>query len=188
MEKPLEREEEISPSAVDQEAQQVEAARSDPQAFGKLYDRYARSIFRYLLSRVGNLQVAQDLTSQTFIKALEALPAYRQRGYFSAWLFSIARNQSVDYFRRNKRWPAIISEEAIDPQTDPLSRVIMTERQQKLKALIAALPEQDEELLRLRYVSELSFAEMAQVLRIREAAAKQRVYRLINRLQNEMED
>jgi DNA-directed RNA polymerase specialized sigma24 family protein len=72
----------------------VEAAKADSAAFGRLYSHYVQPIYRYLFSRVGTAHDAEDLTSQTFIAAYEALPRYQERGYFSAWLFRIARSKA----------------------------------------------------------------------------------------------
>ena len=77
---------------IEDEAKEVADARTDPRAFGVLYDRYAPKIYRYLLSRLGSVEDARDVTSQTFLTAFETFPRYKHEGYFSAWLFSIARS------------------------------------------------------------------------------------------------
>ena len=74
----------------------VEQAKHDIRAFDRLYDKYVQSIYRYLFSRVGNQAVAEDLTSITFLAAIEQFPKYRHRGYFGAWLFAIARRKVAD--------------------------------------------------------------------------------------------
>jgi len=112
----------------DQEAERIAAAQRDPQAFGNLYDQYAPSIYRYLLSRLGNVEEARDITSQTFLKAVEIFPQYRHRGYFSAWLFSIARSKYVNHLRKNKRGVEAINEEQPDPRPDPLSELVDSEQ------------------------------------------------------------
>ena len=80
----------------------ITAARQDPAAFGKLYDRYVQPLYRYLYSRLGSVHEAEDITSQTFMAAYEALPKYREQGQFAAWLFQIARSKMNDHFRRNR--------------------------------------------------------------------------------------
>jgi hypothetical protein len=81
----------------------VEAAKEDPVAFGRLYNLYVQPIYRYLYSQVGTVHDAEDLTSQTFMTAYESLTRYRERGFFSAWLFRIARSRLIDHFRGRSR-------------------------------------------------------------------------------------
>lgn len=75
----------------------IEAARKDAKEFGNLYNLYVDRVFRYLFSRVGNIKVAEDITSQTFLAAFEAFGNYRHDGHFASWLFTIARNKVMDY-------------------------------------------------------------------------------------------
>ncbi len=165
----------------------LQAARRNPADFGRVYDRYVRPLYGYLLSKTGNVAEAEDLTSQTFLCALERLSEYRHQGHFSAWLFRIAHNKWVDFYRRKKRplpegsWP---SSELCD---DVLQQVIQGERAQLLATLVHRLGEDERELLRLRLVAELSFAEIADYLGKNEPAAKKAYYRLIERMKNEME-
>ncbi len=171
----------------DQEAERIAAAQRDPQAFGNLYDQYAPSIYRYLLSRLGNVEEARDITSQTFLKAVEIFPQYRHRGYFSAWLFSIARSKYVNHLRKNKRGVEAINEEQPDPRPDPLSELVDSEQMTDLAKRIRTLAPDEQELLRLRFVADLSFAEMSELLRMSEGAIKKRIYRLLARLQSQLE-
>lgn len=77
----------------------VAAARRDPRAFGVLYERYVSQIYRYAYVRLQNAPAAEDATSQTFLKALQALPQFRD-GLFIAWLYRIAHNIVADLHRR----------------------------------------------------------------------------------------
>ena len=79
-----------------EESALVAGAKQDPQAFAQLYDLYVQRVYRYLLSKVGNEQEAEDLTAQTFLSALQGLERYTHRGNFAAWLFSIARRKVAD--------------------------------------------------------------------------------------------
>lgn len=157
------------------------------ESFEALYDRYAASIYRYLLSRTGDVEAAKDLTSQTFLTAIEAYPRYRDRGQASAWLFSIARSRYIDHIRRSARQRRIEQARAADFTPDALSQVVETERIGALRARIRALTEGDQELLRLRFVADLSFSDIAQVLNRKEDAVKKALYRLLARLQRQME-
>lgn len=166
----------------------IAAAQKDLQAFGALYDQYAPVIYRYLLSRLGNIDEARDVTSQTFLKAIEAFPQYTHRGYFSAWLFSIARSKVIDLIRHNKHRVESFQEKWVDPLSDPLAHALANERKEALLRCLRALKPEDQELLRLRYVADLSYAEIAELAKKNEDAVKKSVYRLLVRLQNQLED
>lgn len=173
---------------LEEEARWIVEAKTSPEAFAKLYDRYAPNIYRYLLSRLGNVAGAQDVTSQTFLRAFEMFPRYRHEGYFSAWLFAIARSKYVDYLRKAKNRSETSIDHIQDPQEDLLQGVIRSERLAELKRLICKLSEEEQELLRLRFVANLSFAEMASLLERNEDAVKKTLYRLLARLQSQLED
>ncbi len=162
-------------------------AKTDSAAFGRLYDLYVQAVYRYLYSRVGSVHEAEDLTSQTFIAAYEALPKYHERGLFAAWLFRIARSKMNDQFRKGKREvPLETAEECIERE-DSLGQVILDEDITRLRSVIRDLDGNDQELLRLRYVANLSFAEIADLLGKREDAVKKTLYRLLARLKDQME-
>jgi RNA polymerase sigma-70 factor (ECF subfamily) len=160
----------------------------NPAAFGAIYRAYLDPVYRYLLVRVGNTADAEDLTSQVFLAALEGLPRYQEQGYFAAWLFSIARRKAADYFRRH---PA---DAPLDPENDPpapgvdlLTHIIHQEDLQNLVKQIAEVPEEERELLRFRFAARLSFDEMAVVLNRKTSAVKMSLYRLLERLENQLE-
>ncbi len=170
------------------EALLIGEAKANPEAFARLYDRYASKVYRYLLSRLGSVAEAQDITSLTFLKAFEMFPRYKHRQFFSAWLFAIARNKYVDYLRKAKNRSESIPMNLSDPQDDLLQAVIQSERKAALQQLIQKLPEEDRELLRLRFVAELSFAEIAALLGSKADTIKKKLYRLLERLQTQLED
>lgn len=172
----------------DHEADLVVAAKADISAFGEIYDLYVQRLFRYLYSRLGNREEAEDLTAQTFLAALEALPRYRHKGYFSAWLYSIARRKTIDHFRKKRKLTGLDRAEHLSVDSDLLMHAIKTERVAALRTCIQALPEKERELLRLRYVAELSFAEMAVLLKRNHEAVKKSLYRLLARLQSQLEE
>ncbi len=165
----------------------VTAALDDPAAFGKLYDRYVQPIYRYVYSRVGNAHEAEDITSQTFMSAYEALGKYRERGQFSAWLFRIAQSKMHDHFRQSRREVGLEAVGEILEREDALGTLIRAEELSRIRSLISRLDTDEQELLRLRYVADLSFVEMADLLGRREDAVKKSVYRLLARLKSELE-
>jgi RNA polymerase sigma-70 factor, ECF subfamily len=176
-----------APRKEDIQLAQERLACGDPNAFGVLYDRYVQPIYRYLVSRLCDSDRAKDVTSQTFLAAFEAFPRYRDKGYFAAWLFSIARSKLIDYLRKEQRQErARKNEPGIHP-FDPLQEIVQTERIEALRELLNRLPEDELELLRLRFVAGLSFADMAVLLKRNEDAVKKNVYRLLARLHSQLE-
>lgn len=159
----------------------VRRAQTDAQAFGALYDRYVQRVYRYCLYRTHNAHEAEDLTAQIFLAALEGLPRYRQDGHFAAWLFAIANRKVADYHRRKPLEP--LDEALLPPLHADLELTVeKSQRSARLLRLIQALAEEERDLIHLRYVAELSFAEIAVTLKKSEEAVKKMLYRLIARL------
>ena len=163
-------------------SQIITAARHNPQAFGELYSLYAQPVYRYLYSRIGSSPEAEDATAQTFLAALERFPKYRHDGYFASWLFSIARNKAMDFFRRQRKETSLDEADLVPAEANLLQQVIRTERLVALSKYIGALPDEEQELIRLRYVAELSFAEIGRLLNQKEDTVKKSLYRLLARV------
>jgi len=152
-----------------------------------LYNDFVQPIYRYVYTRVGNKQDAEDLTSQTFLSALKALPRFKDKDHFPAWLFTIARNKVMDYFRSNKRELAIEIPTGMTGDPDIQDQVFRDLDLHRLSTLVAGLGEHEQELIRLRYVADLKFADIAALLGRKEDAVKKELYRLLARLKNQME-
>lgn len=180
--------EDTTGTALQEEASLVNAARSDPTVFNQLYLAYIRPIYRYIYSKVGEVRQAEDLTAQVFLAALESLPRYRHDGHFAAWLFSIARHKVADHYRtRRSEIPIDLAQGAYVKKSDPLATLIQTEDTQRLTKMIHQLDEQDQELLRLRFVAELNFSEIARLINSNMEATKKRLYRLLTHLRQQVE-
>ena len=165
----------------------INAAREDPKAFGELYLMYVRRIFRYLYSRIRNVEEAEDVTTQTFMAAFESFPKFREKEHFASWLFMIARNKAMDHFRYGKNLPSLEEIDEIPIEFDPLSGVIRAEQAAALAKLVEVLPDKDRELLRLRFLGEMTFTEIAHLLHKNEEAVKKSIYRLLARLHSQLE-
>lgn len=171
-------------TAADPDADLILAAQKHPAEFQWIYDRWAVSIYQYFLFRTGDIASAEDLTSQLFLSAFQAFPRYQHRGHFAAWLFAIARNLAKEYFRKSHREVPLEAANHMYAVSDPSWEAAQQDEIARLRALIQSLPEDDQELIRLRYVADLSFADMAIVLKKREDAVKKSLYRLQARLQS----
>lgn len=168
----------------------VEQCRQNPAAFTALYRKYLGPVYRYHYARTGQAADAEDLTSQTFLAALEALPRYHDQGTFAAWLFAIARRKVADHYRETATasfddWadPAIVE----NAHGDPAGQVIMVEEHRRLATQLAALNEGERELLRLRFAARLPFEQIAALLGRKTSAVKMSLYRLLERLERQME-
>jgi len=171
-----------------EEEELINAARKDVKAFVAIYDHYFTAMYRYLFSRVGNQQDAEDLTSQVFITAFERFGQYKSRGKpFAAWLFTIARNKTIDFFR-TKHNDAFLDEIQPSAELDPLDDVCKASENQMIFDLIAALPAEDRELLHLRFGGEMTYEQIACLLKRNKDAVKKQIYRLLERIGKKMED
>ncbi len=161
------------------EATLIECARREPEAFAVLYQRYLPRVYRYLYLRLGNQHDSEDITSQVFIETLEGLRRhrYKENGCFPAWLFTIVRRRLVDF--RRQRMPIPLDERE-SSGSDLLDQIQADENVKRLSSLLADLDEEKQELLRLRFAAELSFAEIAALENQSEAAVKMTVYRAID--------
>jgi RNA polymerase sigma-70 factor, ECF subfamily len=162
------------------------SCKGDPDAYAELYHRYLTPVYRFIFRRVGgNVAVTEDLTSQVFLEALNNLAGYHERGKFVAWLFTIARRRLADVFRKPEMAYLEDIPESLLGVSDGLER---HEDMSRLKRMLAALDDEKRELLLLRFSAELSFADMAAVLRRSEAAVKMSLYRVLDGLREQWED
>lgn len=158
------------------EAELIQKAISgDSNAFANLYDTYVDEIYRFILHRVGNQQTAEDLTSQVFLKAWDNLGRYKMRGSpFGAWLFKIARNIVIDYYRTQKVTLPLEAEALSKP--DPTANVAKEVEQRLqgewLREILLRLTEDQREVLTLKFVNGLKTAEVAKVMGKRQGAIR----------------
>jgi RNA polymerase sigma-70 factor, ECF subfamily len=166
----------------------VRRAQKDPAQFGQLYDCYIQRVYRFLLARTANTADAEDLTSQTFLTAVEKINEYHPDGHFGAWLFRIALNKQIDLYRKRKgQADTELNENLSDQGGDLLGHLIQDERQSALRCHIAALSDKERELIQLRLAGRMSFSEMGAYLNQNSEAVKKSYYRIVQRLKAEME-
>ena len=153
--------------------------------FTELYRRNATNVFYYLYSRVRNVADAEDLTSLTFVTALENLSGLRDPRKFTPWVFTIARNKAFDYFRQSQRRPMADFDEELESAKAVEVTLSQTDQDRlcDLESLISRLSPLEQEYLRLRIVADLPFAEIASILSEPETRIKKKYYRLPEHLQ-----
>jgi RNA polymerase sigma factor (sigma-70 family) len=165
----------------------AEAAKSDSGAFAELYERYYVRVYRYVFHRVGNETDAEDVTALVFMKALEALPSYRSgHGGFAPWVFRIARNAVVDYYRRARQHGQLEELHDRSDGTDPLAKALHNERRNELHMLVQHLSPDQREVVLMRYAADLSFFEIARTLKKNEPAVRMLLHRGLRKLKEVM--
>ena len=161
------------------------ARMGDRPAFERLVRRHQDRAFRFILRMIGSRDEAMDLTQETFLKAYRALPDWRSQARFSTWLFQIARNTALDALRRRRHTEFVSltagpDEEAIDPcDTAPLPEERLADKQRigLLERTLRALPVEQREILLLRELEDMSYADIAAMLNINEGTVKSRLAR-----------
>jgi len=170
------------PRPDDPDALLVAWAKENAQAFVALYDRYFPAVYGYCLSALGELEAAEDAASQTFLKALTALPGYREAGRFRPWLFVIAHNAVQDAFRARRPQESLAeAADLLDPDISPEDQALATVDREWLDAAIDRLSSDDRRVLELRRAG-LSGREIAWVLGISHEAAKKRQLRAMEQI------
>lgn len=151
------------------------AQRADARSYGLLYERHLPAVYRYVAGKVALPEVAEDLTSEAFRQAWSCRRAYRGRGTFRAWLFSIVRRSVADHYRHHR--PAATLEAAVvdrlrDSAPGPEDEALREDQSRTTRELLAGLSEEQREVLSLRFAAELTYAEIGTVIGKRDEAVK----------------
>lgn len=154
------------------------AQQRDEVAFGMIYEQYFDRIFRYVTIRVGNEMEAEDISQQVFLQALKSIDSYKWKGVpFSSWLYRIAHNQVVDYHRKREKYAtanldALPQVADIEDDNNPAEMVDIKFDIAQLGAALRKLTPAQQEVLSLRFTSELPTAEVAKMMGKSEGAVK----------------
>lgn len=155
-------------AAADADLADVLAAQADRAAFATLYRRYLDRVYGYAFYQLGDHHDAEDATERTFLAALRAIPEFRDQGStFRAWLFRIAHNTIANAHRTRSRRPADPLPDGFErpaPDADPARLVARADELREVRAAIAEMPDDRRQVILLRFVDDLSTAEIAEVL------------------------
>lgn len=167
----------------------TDRAKEDPEAFAQLYDHFLPVVYGYVMRRVRNRELAEDITSETFEKALRSIRRLRKGTSFKVWLYRIAGNTIIDHYRATGRRRTYSLAEADDMANGKSGREVeKVEIRSAVLSLLEQLPDTYREALVLHFLEELSVEEMAEVLQISHSACYMRVYRGIKNLAELMEE
>ena len=169
---------------MEEELSWIRRAQKDPESFGPLYKKYHEQIFRYVHQRMDDEEMAFDVTSQVFLKALNNLHRYEYRGVpFSSWLYRIAKSELYQSFRDKKAQRTVnidsfqlfeLIEEFVDDEKE--------ENRKKLFKSLKLMKEKDMQLIEMRFFEKRSFREIGEILEITENNAKVKTFRAIEKL------
>ena len=169
----------------------LERAREyDAQALAEIYDRYAESIYRYAYRYVGDANLAEDLTSEVFLKLLEVLGTRRApRKQLQGWLYRVARNLAVDWFRKQAKGVPLSLNEELTPDGDsPVTRLEQLQLHQDLREAISELTPDQQQVIVLRFGEGRKLREIGRLMGKSEGAIKVLQYRAMKRLRKLLED
>jgi RNA polymerase sigma-70 factor (ECF subfamily) len=167
----------------------IRAKGGEAEAFGLLYDEYLPKIYRFVLLKTGHREEAEDLTHQVFLQAWRSVRSYNDRGYpFSSWLYRIARNLTVDYYRRFRPAVSLADAELLgrDDETDPATGLDLAEDSARLADSLRELKDIEQAVIVMRFVDELSIKETAAAIDKSEGAVKLIQHRAIQKLKTLM--
>ena len=168
----------------------IEQAKTNPEAFGQLYEIYVDRIYSYIYYRTGSQADAEDLTARTFFRALDSIGRYVHRGLpFSAWLYRIAHNLVANWLRDRGRRKFVSLEDvtAIGPRgKSPDVHAEDNERRGELVAAVRRLPEDRQQLILLKFVERLPNAEIGEMMGRTEGAIKSLYHRTLIALREDL--
>jgi len=162
------------------------AQEGDSESFGRLYDHYSDTVYRYIYYRVGSRATAEDLTSETFLRALRRIGTFTWQGRdFGAWLVTIARNLVADHFKSSRFRLEVTTGEMLDSnecERSPEDSVLESLSNAALLDAVHRLNPQQQECVTLRFLQGLSVAETARIMGKNEGAIKTLQYRAVRTL------
>jgi RNA polymerase sigma-70 factor (ECF subfamily) len=158
----------------DEESLVRRAQQKDQRAFTELYEAYFDKIYRYVTIKIGDKTEAEDMTQQVFLKALESISSFKWKGTpFSAWLYRIAHNQVVDYYRRQGKRPDTLKDDAVVVSDSNPQQI--AERNLDMEQVMSAtrkLTDAQREVISLKFSGGLSTIEVANIMGKSQGAVK----------------
>ncbi|OGE79713.1 MAG: hypothetical protein A2660_03025 [Candidatus Doudnabacteria bacterium RIFCSPHIGHO2_01_FULL_45_18] len=159
------------------------AQNGDSEAFGLIYEHFSEKIYRFIYFRVSHKEVAEDILSDTFVKAWQKINQINTPQALSGWLYQIAKNNIIDYYRIKKDLvPLADVEETLEDQVSPVDIINLNLQQKKILEVLSQLPEDQREVIKYRFFEDLTSEEIAYVLGKTEGAIRVLQHRAILKL------
>lgn len=173
-----------SAEQISSEFMQIEAAKRDATNFGPIYNKYYKQIFGYIYQRMEDKDVAFDVTSQVFLKALTNLHKYEFKGVpFASWLYRIAHSEVMQVFRDKKSSRTVNADVAdIKHLCEEIQESYYEDFIPALGRIIKDLPEDELQLIEMRFFEKRPFKEIAEIMMMTENNTKVKLYRILERL------
>lgn len=153
-------------------------------AFGEIYNLYFKKIYQFIYYRVGHKEIAEDLAEEVFLKAFTKLNSVSENKAFLGWLYQIARNQVIDYYREKKLIVALDEiENTLEYETNVIDIVNLEQQQKILLKLIKELAPEQQIVLKLKFFEDLETDEIAEMLHKNQGAIRVIQHRAIAKLQ-----
>jgi RNA polymerase sigma-70 factor (ECF subfamily) len=171
-------------SRLEEELNWIKRAQKDPSCFGPLYKEYHEQIFRYVYQRMDDEDLAFDVTSQVFMKALKNIGKYEFRGVpFASWLYRIAKSELYQAFRDKKAERTVNIESLhIFEMAEEMSEDSNESNKKKILQCLSMMKENDMQLIEMRFFEKRSFREIGEILELTENNAKVKTFRAIEKL------
>lgn len=161
----------------------AKAKSGDSAAFGQIYDLCFQKIYRFLYYRVGHKQIAEDLAEEVFLKAHVKIASLSQNGVVEGWLYQIARNAVIDYYRQKKLTVDLQTvENTLEYETNVVDILNLQYQQAILLKLLKALGAEQQAVIKMKFLEDLDTAEIAEILETSESNIRVIQHRALNKL------
>ncbi len=161
----------------------------DPAAFGEVYEAHLGRIYRHVRYRIADADLAEDITSQVFLRAWQAIARYepREGRPFLAWLFTIANNLIIDHHRRAKReFTGIDADRHTSHTDDPEASAINTDLHDQIRAAISRLKPEYQLIVSLRLIEDMEYEDIARIIGKKPGALRVTLFRALNQLRDDL--
>ena len=156
----------------------------DRAAFGRIYDYFSSRLFKFIYLRVGHKEVAEDILADSFVKAWIKIKQVNSHKALSSWIFQIAKNNIIDYYRVRKSTIALEDvEQTLEDAVNPVDETDLRLDQKRILQALDFLPKDQQQVIRYKFFEDLTNAEIALILNKTEGAIRVIQHRAIVRLQ-----